>query len=121
MKERFNRGDETVMEAVDFWADLTRQVRDMLLAGEGEAIGSLLNANFDRRTSLCRISDGNQRMVDAARSVGASAKFTGSGGAIVGTYDNENMYDKLYQKLKSMGITVLKPEITVSAGGLNER
>ena len=120
LKERFTRGDATVVDAVRFWADLTQQVRDMLLAGEGEGIGPLLNANYDRRASLCRISDGNQRMVDAARSLGASAKFTGSGGAIVGTYDNENTYDKLCATLEPMGIKVLKPEITVAAGGLNE-
>ncbi len=120
IKGRFNGGDETVVNAINFWADLTEQVREMLMAGEGEAMGPLLNANFDRRASLCRISDGNQRMVDAARSVGASAKFTGSGGAIVGTYEGENMYGKLCEVLSPMGIKVLKPEITVAAGGLDE-
>lgn len=120
MKTRFRQGDPDVVDAVTFWADLTVQVRDMLLAGARAGVGALLNANYDRRASLCRISDGNQRMIDAARSVGASAKFTGSGGAIVGTYDNEEMYNALCKTLTPLSIEVLQPEITVAAGGVNE-
>jgi glucuronokinase len=50
-------------------------------------------------------------MVEAARAVGASAKFTGSGGAIVGTYQDEAMYRRLQEQLAGIGVEVLKPEI----------
>jgi len=50
-------------------------------------------------------------MVEIARSVGASAKFTGSGGAIVGTYENDEMYDDLCRELKKYDVTVIKPHI----------
>ena len=83
-------------------------------------MGPLLDANFDRRASMYQISPGNLRMIETARDVGASAKFTGSGGAIVGTYGNEQVYERLCATLKPMGVEVLKPEITVSAGGLGE-
>ena len=55
-------------------------------------------------------------MVDTARSVGASAKFTGSGGAIVGTYEDEAMYAKLTTALEGLGLKVFKPLIDGGAG-----
>lgn len=60
---------------------------------------------------LFKLSQGNIDMVEAARSVGASAKFTGSGGAIVGTYDDESMFSKLKTVLEPMKVAVIKPKI----------
>jgi glucuronokinase len=50
-------------------------------------------------------------MVETARSCGASAKFTGSGGAIVGTYSDERMFRELRRRLRKLEIKVLKPRI----------
>jgi glucuronokinase len=111
IRSRFHRGETAVVEAMKYWAALTDQVRECLLRRNLEAIPDLLNRNFDKRRELYQISPGNLRMVETARSVGASAKFTGSGGAIVGTYENEAMYAALVQKLEPLGIRVFKPEI----------
>jgi glucuronokinase len=51
-------------------------------------------------------------MIEAARAAGASAKFTGSGGAIVGVYDGEEMFERILSKLTPLGVKVLKPIIT---------
>jgi glucuronokinase len=48
-------------------------------------------------------------MVEAARGVGASAKFTGSGGAIVGTYEDEKMYRNLQKAMDERGLLLVKP------------
>lgn len=64
-----------------FWADLAEQVRDCLVRRDLASVPALLNANFDKRREIYQISRDNLAMVAAARSVGASAKFTGSGGA----------------------------------------
>ena len=53
----------------------------------------------------------NLQMVQAARSTGASAKFTGSGGAIIGTYEDEAMFRRLEEVLHRNRINVIKPEI----------
>lgn len=118
LRERFNRGEPAVLAAMTFWAALADQVRERLLSGEGASIGPLLDANFDRRREVCTdargrcaISEGNLRLVAAARSCGASAKFTGSGGAIVGTYPDEATYARLRQTLGALDIEVLKPTI----------
>ena len=52
----------------------------------------------------------NRRMVQIARQFGASAKFTGSGGAIIGTYRAET-FDDMRDELKKYGVEVIKPEI----------
>ena len=72
---------------------------------------NLINANFDLRRSLIPITKGNIEMVEAARSAGASAKFTGSGGAIIGTYEDETMFERLKLTLNKKNIEVIKPEI----------
>jgi len=117
MRERFFRGDSDVVEAIRFWAELTDQVRSALEAGDTVRLGKLLDSNFDRRAGTCRISPGNIKMVEAARSVGASAKFTGSGGAIIGLYEDEAMYEALLEKLIPMDIKVMKPAIMPRTGG----
>lgn len=111
IRGRFNRGDPAVVEAMRYWADLAEEVRALLLAGNGHAIGPLLDRNFNKRREIYQISEGNIRMVETARSVGASAKFTGSGGAIVGTYADEAMYTRLVRALEPLGVQVLQPRI----------
>ena len=112
IRSRFERGDTNVIAAMAFWADLADQVRTLLLQGRGHAIAPLLNASFDRRRQIYKLSADNITMVEAARSVGASAKFTGSGGAIVGTYANEDMYLRLVQVLEKLNIKVFKPDFS---------
>jgi glucuronokinase len=50
-------------------------------------------------------------MVMLARSAGASAKFTGSGGAIIGAYEDEAMFERLKSVLAAENINVIKPEV----------
>jgi glucuronokinase len=111
IRGRFNRGDPEVIAAMRFWADLTDQARQALLTGDIDKLSALMNANFDKRRQIYRISQANVQMVEAARSVGASAKFTGSGGAIVGTYRDEEMFRKLKQELGRLKIQLIKPKI----------
>ena len=112
LRQRFNRQDPEVLEAIAFWADLTEQARTCLLAGKGHILGNLLNANFDRRAALYDVGEGNRKIVEAARSTGASAKFTGSGGAIIGTYEDENMLAALKENLSNLRCEVLQPTIS---------
>ena len=98
------------------WAELTEQVRACLGSREFDRIPALLDRNFDLRCEVCAnaVSEKNRRMVELARSVGASAKFTGSGGAIIGTYEDEKMFRRLADVLRNERIDVIKPEIVTS-------
>jgi len=111
IRARFNHGEPAVVDAMKYWADLAGQARDLLLKNEGRKIGPLLDANFDKRREIYKIGADNIRMVETARSVGASAKFTGSGGAIVGTYEDDKMFSMLVDKLGQIGVNVIKPII----------
>jgi glucuronokinase len=50
-----------------------------------------------------------------ARKTGASAKFAGSGGAIVGTYEDDLQFDELTRALADIGCRTLKPIIASAA------
>jgi glucuronokinase len=116
LRDRFESGDRNVVGAMCYWAGLTDKVKRCLLNRQLEEIAGLLNANFDRRGKIYRLSEDNILMVETARSTGASAKFTGSGGAIVGTYENEQMFKQLRKKLGKLNIKVIKPKIAETKG-----
>jgi glucuronokinase len=109
IRDRFNRGEKEVVDAMNFWADITMQARAALAEGDWSTLAALMDANFDRRRQIFRLSEGNLRMVETAREVGASAKFTGSGGAIIGTYTDEAMYERLAKAFAPQNIRVFKP------------
>jgi glucuronokinase len=89
-------------------ASLTTELR---MHGHGKyKYGQLINALRLRR-KLVHIEAGNIEMVELARQTGASAKFTGSGGAIIGTYTNEEMFQHLTITLNKKEIEVIKPDI----------
>src|SRR5947209_77527 len=109
---RFQGGDPAVVRAMGQFASLAAQAREALLASDPERLARLMNENFDTRRSIYQLPAGQVRMVETARSVGASAKFAGSGGAIVGSYADEPMYRQLQDALGAIGCRVLKPVIT---------
>jgi len=89
LRERFNRGDPQVLEAVARWAELAERARTAIVARRGGEIGPLMNENLDLRSEVVGISDGNRRLVEIGRELGAATKFAGSGGAVIGTYDGD--------------------------------
>ena len=111
IKARFNAGEKLIVDAMKFWADITDEARECLDTGNAEKLASLMDANFDKRASIYKLSEGNLRMVQVARSCGASAKFTGSGGAIIGVYRDEAMFQKLSSELEKVSVRVIKPNI----------
>ena len=108
-RERFHFGDPAVLDSINQWAELTVKVRDLLIQGRKTEIAPLLDQNFDIRRKVMNLSNRNIEMVETARSMGASAKFTGSGGAIIGTYENEDMFQLLSKRLNSLNVEVIKP------------
>ena len=113
IRSRFNRREPKILAALAEWAYLAQQTADLLVAGKGNQIAPLLDRNFDLRRETYQLSSGNLAMIEAARAAGASAKFTGSGGAIVGTYQGEEMFTKLKNSLELQGCQVFKPQITL--------
>jgi glucuronokinase len=111
LRERWERGDADVVEAMKEFAALTDRARACLLAGRKAELSELMNANFDLRRKIIQIGDDHLEMVETARKCGASAKFAGSGGGIIGTYPDEAVFARLVEKLGAIGCEVIKPRI----------
>ncbi|MFA5859058.1 MAG: GHMP kinase [Elusimicrobiota bacterium] len=111
VRERYLRGDTDVINAMKKFALLSYETYKLLLAGKRDAIGPLMDENFDTRRKIFSIDTKNIEMVETARKCGAHAKFAGSGGAIVGTYRDEYMLRKLYRKLSEIGCKTFIPSI----------
>jgi len=110
-RERYHFGDPAVLAAIKEWIELTEKGKDALEKGNFDKLAEYINRNFDIRRSVMNISEKNISMVEIARGVGASAKFTGSGGAIIGTYRDGNMFKNLVKALNELNVHVLKPSI----------
>jgi glucuronokinase len=111
IRGRYNRGEPAVVQAMTKFAGLAAEARGALLAGDAVKLGRLMNENFDTRRSIYQLPAGQVAMVETARRVGASAKYAGSGGAIVGTYRDEAMFQGLERELGAIGCRVLKPKV----------
>jgi glucuronokinase len=115
LRARYEAGEPAVLQAMSKFAELTEEARQAIASGDAARFGELIDANFDLRRSICRLPQGQLQMVEVARQCGASAKFAGSGGAIIGTYRDEETYRQLCRRLGEMGCRVLKP-LVVSIG-----
>ena len=111
IRERFNRGDAQVVSAMTRFAELAATGRDALRTHDAPCLARLVNLNFDTRRSIYRLPPWQVDMVETARRCGASAKFAGSGGAIVGTYDGEAMLNTLRARLAAIGSRTITPQV----------
>jgi glucuronokinase len=111
IRERWDKGDQQVIDAMQQFAGFAQEAYDLMQAGRGAEVGPLMDQNFNLRTTLFQLSEGDLAMVDLARSVGAHAKFSGSGGAIVGTYEDDAMFAKLEEKFRDTDIELVKPTV----------
>jgi glucuronokinase len=113
LRARFDIGEERVLKAMKEWANLTEEFMLAMEEENYERIHQLINRNYDLRESLIQITEENKKMIYLARSSGASAKFTGSGGAIIGTYKDENQFNELKKILSENQIDLIKPTIVI--------
>jgi len=111
LRDLFNRGDPTVLAAMQRYREITEIGKRAILGGDWETLGRVMNENFDLRRTIMNVAPENLKMVEVARSVGASAKFAGSGGAIVGLYKDGRQYQQLSDALAAIRCTVLRPLI----------
>lgn len=127
LRQRYKAGDPEVLAAIEKWAALTEAfklgVEGCELSVEGfnpkpitQKLSSLLDANFDLRAALYDVGEGNRELVRIARSFGASAKFAGSGGAIVGLLDDPEAYAAMQKAFAVKGVVALRPHIIGSNG-----
>lgn len=111
LRARFEAGDPDVRAAMKKFAEITVAARKAMKESDQQTLHSLVNQNFDTRASICAISPAQRKMIDTARSTGASAKFAGSGGAIVGTFHTAEQFSHLQAALTAMNCEVIRPNL----------
>lgn len=109
LRERYNDGEPLVVDTMQKIAELVDEAQEALKKNETRALARLINQNFDYRAKMSQILQWQQEMISLARNCGASAKFAGSGGAIIGTYEDEKMLAGLTNKFAHIGVEVVRP------------
>ena len=111
MRVRYNRGDPEVIETLGEIALLAEKGKKLLIEGNREELNVLINRNFDLRRKIMNISDRNLQLIETARACGASAKFAGSGGSVIGLYRDNEMLTRIILEMKKIKARVIKPFI----------
>ncbi len=112
IRGRYNRGEQQIIKAIGQFAELTAQGREALLNRDADQLAALIDRNFDIRQNIYNLPEWQVRMIKTARRCGASAKFAGSGGAIIGTYRDQAMFDELQTAMAEIGSHTFIPQIT---------
>ncbi len=107
----YEKGDKFVIDTLNRIAELAETGKKALLQKELDQLPDLMNENFDLRSKIMKISDSNFQLIWTARQCGASAKFAGSGGSIIGIYTDEDMFTRLVEELGKLRAEVIKPVI----------
>jgi glucuronokinase len=111
IRERYNRGEALVVDAMAHVAGLAAAARQALVSGDLERFSALMDENFDARRRIYSLPPWQIDQIETARRCGASAQFAGSGGAIVGVYRDAAMLADLRQALGAIGSRTFVPEI----------
>jgi glucuronokinase len=109
LRTRYEQGDADVIAAMQQFAQITVAARAAIAEGDVMGFGKLVDDNFNLRRSICNVASGQENMVRMAREAGATAKFAGSGGAIIGTLPEEATFARLEETLTPLGCKVIRP------------
>jgi glucuronokinase len=111
IKHRFDAGETEVVETLQAIGDLALEGRKVLESGETDKLNTLINKNFDLRQKIMHINEENLSLIRTARACGASAKFAGSGGSIIGIYKDDEMLNHLIVEMKKNRARVIRPYV----------
>jgi glucuronokinase len=100
--------DQRVVDAMKAKAHLVDEARECLMKGQKDKLGPIMSRDFELRKSVYSLSEENIRMIEIAKKMDAHAKFTGSGGAAVGTYESEEHFDRIDKEYHRHGYDTVK-------------
>ncbi len=108
VRARFERGDAEVIEVMQLLGENAIAGRHALLTGDLQEFKRRLNHNFDLRARIYPIDPSNRDMIERARALGFSAKFPGSGGAVIGMCEDAARFVELQRAFADIGCTVIR-------------
>ncbi len=107
LRSRYEAGDAQVREVLRELAGLVVEGRAALRWGDGDRFAELIGRNMALRLSLGPVPDGHRELAETADLAGATATFTGSGGAVVGAYRDDEQLERLRDLYADIGADVL--------------
>jgi len=114
VRYRFESGDPAVRQAMRQWAQYAEEAKQALAAGEKGRLAELMNANFDLRRRIygeAALGERNLEMIEIARRLGLCSKFTGSGGAVVGICEDDDLFGRLQAAYADRGYFCVRAQV----------
>lgn len=111
LRQRYDAGVPQVHTAMRQFAELAERGRTAIQQGDFAELHQLIDANFDLRRQICDLHPHHVEMIETARAVGASAKFCGSGGAIIGTCHSPDQRRELQIAMAQIDCEVITPQV----------
>jgi glucuronokinase len=111
LRARHERGDAVALQGMAELADIARGARAVLLSGDHAAFADCLDRSFDARRRMLVLDHRHVALIECAREAGASANYTGSGGAVVGTCRDRAHQAAVIQTLARTGCGVIAPTV----------
>jgi glucuronokinase len=111
VKIRYDKGDPFVIETLQQIGELAEKGKSAIEKKDYGKLHELMDENFDLRRKIMNIRETDLALVETARKCGASAKFAGSGGSIIGIYKDDEMLNYLKVELNKVKARVIKPFI----------
>jgi galactokinase/mevalonate kinase-like predicted kinase len=111
LRARYERGEPEIVGAMDEIAALANEGRDCLMASDHQGLRQALDRNFEARKRLYPLNPRHVRLVELARSLGASANYAGSGGAIVAIPGEGTTAEELLRGFEDEGRAAVIPAL----------
>jgi glucuronokinase len=111
LRERFERGEAAVIDAMAELARHARTARTALSDGDVDLFARCVDGSFEARRRVLALDRRHVEMIESARACGASANYTGSGGAIVCVCADPDNRDAVRTALGRLGADTLVPTL----------
>ena len=111
LRMRFQAADAAISDAMIQLAELAREARAALVLGDRGQFAAAVDGSFDVRRRMLALDPRHVEMVECARSLGASANFTGSGGAIVAVCRDQLDREQVSRALNEIGCPSLEVQV----------
>ena len=110
---RFESGDQRVRSVMEALADNALTGRAALEARDHAEFLACVDRNFDLRSAIFDIAPADRALIELGRSLGAAAKFPGSGGAVLFAVRDETHRTTLEAACRALGHTTLAPTVAL--------
>jgi glucuronokinase len=107
LRDRHASGEPAVLHCLGELAALARGARAALLAGDRAELARCVDGSFEARRRMLALDPRHTELIECARVSGASANYTGSGGAIVAVCPDQSVHARAARALRAIGCQTL--------------